>query len=115
MCAGKKPREEGSGPDKVPVDLPVYVKQAILEERPADLFDLEILSSGGRNNAVDEGLVHTLQLAMGCCAPSPMLRPDIKEVVRRLEDVRPKPPTPLYTPVGMKSPRDFSAAAAVAV
>lgn len=105
ILTGKKPRES-EGPDKTVVDLPTSVKAAVLEERISDLFDLEIIT--GMRSPIEDGLVQTLQLAMGCCAPSPAVRPDIKEVVRQLEDIRPKIPTPLYTPTGMKSPRDFT-------
>lgn len=105
ILTGKKPRES-DGPDKRMVDLPTTVKAAVLEERISDLFDLEIIT--GMRSPLEDGLVQTLQLAMGCCAPSPTVRPDIKEVVRQLEEIRPKIPTPLYTPTGMKSPRDFA-------
>lgn len=104
ILTGKKPRES-DGPDKLAVDLPTTVKAAVIEERISDLFDLEIIT--GMRSPLEDGLVQTLQLAMGCCAPSPAVRPDIKEVVRQLEEIRPKIPTPLYTPTGMKSPRDF--------
>ncbi|KAI5075814.1 hypothetical protein GOP47_0009890 [Adiantum capillus-veneris] len=105
ILTGKKPRES-DGPDKLAVDLPTTVKAAVIEERISDLFDLEIIT--GMRSPLEDGLVQTLQLAMGCCAPSPAVRPDIKEVVRQLEEIRPKIPTPLYTPTGMKSPRDFT-------
>ncbi|MCO5611592.1 hypothetical protein L7F22_065846 [Adiantum nelumboides] len=106
ILTGKRPRET-DGPDKLALDLPTTVKAAVIEERISDLFDLEIIT--GMRSPLEDGLVQTLQLAMGCCAPSPAVRPDIKEVVRQLEEIRPKIPTPLYTPTGMKSPRDFTA------
>ncbi|MCO5603282.1 hypothetical protein L7F22_057431 [Adiantum nelumboides] len=105
ILTGKKPRET-DGPDKLALDLPTTVKAAVIEERISDLFDLEIIT--GMRSPLEDGLVQTLQLAMGCCAPSPAVRPDIKEVVKQLEEIRPKIPTPLYTPTGMKSPRDFT-------
>lgn len=106
ILTGKKPRESDGGPDNRMIELPTMVKAAVLEERISDLFDLEIIN--GMHSPLEDGLVQTLQLAMGCCAPSPAVRPNIKEVVRRLEEIRPKVPTPLYTPTGMKSPRDFA-------
>ncbi|KAH7426578.1 hypothetical protein KP509_10G006800 [Ceratopteris richardii] len=106
ILTGKKPRESDDSPEKPAVDLPDMVKAAVIEERISDLFDLEIIA--GMRSPVEEGLVQTLQLAMGCCAPSPLVRPNIKEVVRQLEEIRPKIPTPLYTPTGTKSPRDFA-------
>lgn len=103
ILTGKRPWEN-EGAEKA-VDLPTMVKAAVMEERISDLFDLELVA--GMRSPVEDGLLQTLQLAMGCCAPSPAVRPDIKEVVRQLEEIRPKIPTPLYTPTGMKSPRDF--------
>eukprot|EP01018_Ginkgo_biloba_P016363 Gb_41006 [translate_table: standard] len=76
------------------LDLPTVVKNAVLEERISELFDLELLR--GMRSPADEGLLQVLQLAMGCCAPSPSVRPHIKEVVRQLEEIRPKPQSPLY-------------------
>lgn len=74
------------------VDLPTVVKNAVLEERISELFDLELLRA--MRSPADEGLLQVLQLAMGCCAPSPSVRPHIKEVVRQLEEIRPKPQSP---------------------
>eukprot|EP00252_Welwitschia_mirabilis_P019019 TRINITY_DN4294_c0_g1_i1.p1 TRINITY_DN4294_c0_g1~~TRINITY_DN4294_c0_g1_i1.p1 ORF type:complete len:661 (-),score=69.51 TRINITY_DN4294_c0_g1_i1:82-2064(-) len=93
MLLGRRPSAE---------DLPSIVKGAVLEERVMQVFDAEILrsSGSGRNpSSVDDGiLLQALQLAMGCCAPSPTSRPDILQVVRQLEDMRPKLHSPLYTP-----------------
>ncbi|KAH9310973.1 hypothetical protein KI387_026008 [Taxus chinensis] len=92
------------------VDLPTIVKTAVLEERISELFDLELLR--GMRSPADEGLLQVLQLAMGCCAPSPSVRPHIKEVVHQLEEIRPKSQSPLYTPSPQynsddKSSREF--------
>ena len=101
-----KPPFEFDDSENVVVDLPTYVKQVVLEERVSEIFDSEIVSSM-RGSPIDDGLVQTLQLAMGCCAPLASTRPDIKEVVRQLEDVHPKVLNPLYTPTGMKSPQNL--------
>ncbi|XP_057822859.2 putative kinase-like protein TMKL1 [Cryptomeria japonica] len=92
------------------IDLPTIVKTAVLEERISELFDLELLR--GMRSPADEGLLQVLQLAMGCCAPSPSVRPHVKEVVRQLEEIRPKSQSPLYTPSPQynsddKSSREF--------
>jgi len=93
ILMGKRPGKNSSNEI---VDLPSIVKAAVLEERTMQIFDIEILRA--IRSPADEGLLHALQLAMGCCAPSPAVRPDIKEVVRQLEELRPKMHSPLYTP-----------------
>lgn len=78
------------------VDLPSIVKTVVLEESMLDLFDVDILR--GWRSLVDDGLLRALQLAMGCCAPSPSVRLDIKVVIQQLEEIRPKTHSALYTP-----------------
>lgn len=99
ILIGKRPgKNENSGEF---VDLPSMVKNAVLEETTLELFDLEILR--GLRSPTDDGLLQALRLAMGCCAPSPSVRPDIKTVIRQLEDIRPKPHSALYTPTESRS------------
>jgi hypothetical protein len=50
--------------------------------------------------------VQALKLAMGCCAPVPAARPSMAEVVRQLEESRPKnvhPRSALYSPTESRS------------
>ncbi|KQJ94697.1 hypothetical protein BRADI_3g12650v3, partial [Brachypodium distachyon] len=67
-------------------DLPALVKVAVLEETTMELFHPELAARGAEG-----GLVQALKLAMGCCAPVPAARPTMAEVVRQLEENRPKP------------------------
>lgn len=94
ILTGRRPIERDSSNQIV--DLPTVVKNAVLEERISDLFDPAILG-GGMKSPMDEGLLRVLQLAMGCCAPSPSVRPDIKEVIRQLEKICPLPQSPTYS------------------
>lgn len=94
ILTGRRPIERDSSNQII--DLPTVVKNAVLEERISDLFDLSILG-GGMRSPMDEGLLRVLQLAMGCCAPSPFVRPDIKEVIRQLEKIYPLPQSPTYS------------------
>ncbi|CAA6655344.1 unnamed protein product [Spirodela intermedia] len=50
-----------------------------------------------------DGLVNALKLAMGCCAPVPSVRPDMAEVVRQLEENRPRNRSTLYSPADTRS------------
>jgi serine/threonine protein kinase len=99
VLTGKKPGRSAET-DEV-VDLPTLVKSAVLEEKTTDVFDFEIMRGLARTPA-DDGLLQALQLAMGCCAPTAAVRPDIGEVIRQLEEIRPKVlssmQSPVYTP-----------------
>ncbi|BBN16432.1 hypothetical protein MPTK1_7g06240 [Marchantia polymorpha subsp. ruderalis] len=99
VLTGKRPGKSPES-DEV-VDLPTMVKAAVLEEKTTDLFDFDLVRGTVRTPSED-GLLQALQLAMGCCAPTPVVRPDIAEVIRQLEEIRPKVlssvQSPLYTP-----------------
>lgn len=91
MLMGKRPGRE---------DLPGLVKMAVLEETTMEVFDGELLK-GVR--PMEDGLVNALKLAMGCCAPVPSVRPDMAEVVRQLEENRPRNRSTLYSPADTRS------------
>ncbi|KAI3461026.1 hypothetical protein Pfo_017689 [Paulownia fortunei] len=83
------------------VDLPSLVKVAVLEETTMEVFDVELLK--GIRNPMEEGLVQALKLAMGCCAPVASVRPTMDEVVRQLEENRPRNRSALYSPAETRS------------
>ncbi|KAH9307442.1 hypothetical protein KI387_035353, partial [Taxus chinensis] len=76
ILTGRRPDQRDSANQIV--DLPMVVKNFVLEERISELFNPAILA-GGTRSPTEEGLLRVLQLAMGCCAPSPSVRPDIRE------------------------------------
>lgn len=94
ILMGKKPGKSGRNNEFV--DLPSLVKIAVLEETTMEVFDLEVLK--GIRSPMEDGLVHALKLAMGCCAPVPSIRPTMEEVVRQLEENRPRNRSALYSP-----------------
>ncbi|GER26221.1 leucine-rich repeat protein kinase family protein [Striga asiatica] len=65
------------------LDLPRWVQSVVREEWTAEVFDMELL----RYQSVEEDMVQLLQLAVDCTANYPDLRPDMVEVVARVEDV----------------------------
>ena len=94
LLMGKRPGREAA-------ELPEIVKMAVLEESTIEVFDPEILK-GVR--PTEDGLIQSLKLAMGCCAPVPSVRPDMAEVLRQLEDCRPRPrSSTLYSPADSRS------------
>ncbi|KAG0458637.1 hypothetical protein HPP92_021765 [Vanilla planifolia] len=99
VLIGKKPGK-GIRPGEW-VDLPALVKVAVLEETTMEVFDSELLK--GIRSPAEEGLVQALKLAMGCCAPVASARPDMNEVVRMLEENRPRNRSALYSPADTTS------------
>ncbi|KAF3791275.1 putative kinase-like protein [Nymphaea thermarum] len=102
ILLGKKPGKDARTGDFI--DLPAIVKIAVLEENTMEVFDVEVLR--GIRSPMEDGLVQALKLAMGCCAPVPSVRPDIGEVVKQLEENRPRNRSALYSPTETRSGMD---------
>ncbi|XVF32249.1 hypothetical protein REPUB_Repub17cG0065200 [Reevesia pubescens] len=102
ILIGKKPGKSGRGNDAV--DLPSTVKVAVLEETTMEVFDVEVLK--GIRSPMEDGLVQALKLAMGCCAPVASVRPTMDEVVKQLEENRPRNRSALYSPTETRSEVD---------
>ncbi|XP_077228216.1 transmembrane kinase-like 1 [Tasmannia lanceolata] len=99
ILLGKKPgKDERTGEI---IDLPALVKVAVLEETTMEVFDVEVLK--GIRSPMEDGLVQALKLAMGCCAPVASVRPDMVEVVKQLEENRPRNRSALYSPTETRS------------
>ncbi|KAK9944888.1 hypothetical protein M0R45_010432 [Rubus argutus] len=99
ILIGKRPGKSGRSGEFV--DLPSLVKVAVLEETTLEVFDVEVLK--GIRNPMEEGLVQALKLAMGCCAPVASVRPSMDEVVKQLEENRPRNRSALYSPAEERS------------
>ncbi|KAK9082826.1 hypothetical protein Scep_029297 [Stephania cephalantha] len=99
ILLGKKPGKDGRSGEYV--DLPSLVKVAVLEETTMEVFDVALLK--GIRSPMEEGLVQALKLAMGCCAPVASVRPDMDEVVKQLEENRPRNRSALYSPAETRS------------
>jgi hypothetical protein len=107
LLMGRKPSSSSAGGEAGrAMDLPSVVKVAVLEETALEeVLDVEVVK-GLRVSPAEEGLVQALKLAMGCCAPVAAARPSMAEVVRQLEESRPKnlhPRSALYSPTESRS------------
>ncbi|WVZ54899.1 hypothetical protein U9M48_005638 [Paspalum notatum var. saurae] len=80
LLTGKSPAESTNG-----MDLPQWVASIVKEEWTSEVFDLELM----RDAAAGDELVDTLKLALQCVDPSPAARPEAREVLRQLEQIRP--------------------------
>uniref|UniRef100_A0A0D9XW26 Protein kinase domain-containing protein n=1 Tax=Leersia perrieri TaxID=77586 RepID=A0A0D9XW26_9ORYZ len=83
LLTGKSPAETTNG-----MDLPQWVASIVKEEWTSEVFDLELMRDGDNGPAGDE-LVDTLKLALHCVDQSASVRPDAREVLRQLEQIRP--------------------------
>ncbi|XP_062165401.1 putative kinase-like protein TMKL1 [Alnus glutinosa] len=89
LLSGKEPINQDPTPDE-DFYLPNFMRNAVLGHRIADLFHPNILVSNmhdGRRQVSEEGILKFFRLAMSCCSPSPSLRPNIKQILWKLEDI----------------------------
>lgn len=73
-----------------PLDLylPTSMRNAALDHKVIEMFNFELLSQSNRQTSItEEGLLMYFQLAMSCCSPSPSLRPDTKQIIRKLKEI----------------------------
>ncbi|GMI73410.1 receptor-like kinase 1 [Hibiscus trionum] len=81
LLTGKAPthailNEEG-------VDLPRWVQSIVREEWTAEVFDPELQ----RNQNVEQDMVKLLQLAVDCTVQHPDMRPEMSEMITRIEEL----------------------------
>lgn len=82
LLTGKPAGETTNG-----LDLPQWVASVVKEEWTNEVFDLELVREPAETG--DE-LVNTLKLALHCVDPLPAARPDVHEVLRQLEEIKPE-------------------------
>uniref|UniRef100_A0A5B6YSS0 Protein kinase domain-containing protein n=1 Tax=Davidia involucrata TaxID=16924 RepID=A0A5B6YSS0_DAVIN len=88
ILTGKEPINENPTPAQ-DFYLPNSMRNAILDHRITDLYHPDILlgQSSNESPVTEERILKFCQLAMAACSPSPSLRPDIKQVLRKLEEI----------------------------
>ncbi|CAL4995976.1 unnamed protein product [Urochloa decumbens] len=83
LLTGKSPAESTNG-----MDLPQWVASIVKEEWTSEVFDLELMRDAAAGPVGDE-LMDTLKLALHCVDPAPSVRPEAREVLKQLEQIRP--------------------------
>ncbi|GMJ05936.1 hypothetical protein like AT5G07620 [Hibiscus trionum] len=89
LLSGKEPIIEKPTPDE-DFYLPNFMRNAVLGHRISDLYhpDLLLRNNYDEGNPVtEESILKFFQLAMSCCSPSPSLRPNIRQVLVKLEEI----------------------------
>ncbi|XP_004235179.1 putative kinase-like protein TMKL1 [Solanum lycopersicum] len=89
LLTGKEPFYRKPNFDK-DIYLPNAIQSAILDHRVADFYHPQILVSktdDGQRAVNEDHVYEFLQLAVACCSPSPALRPTIKQVLSKLEEI----------------------------
>ncbi|CAN0927880.1 Probably inactive leucine-rich repeat receptor-like protein kinase IMK2 [Linum grandiflorum] len=103
LLTGKSPGETNNG-----MALPQWVASIVKEEWTNEVFDLEI--SKDSSTATGDELLNALKLALHCVDPSPSARPEVGEVLRQLEKIKPELATeevgiaPAESDDGIKTP-----------
>lgn len=88
IITGKEPFSHNPTPGE-DFYLPNFVSNLILEHRVMELCHPDIIcgQSNDQIRASEERILKFFELALSCCSPSPLLRPQIKEVVKKLEEI----------------------------
>ncbi|PKU77557.1 putative kinase-like protein TMKL1 isoform X2 [Dendrobium catenatum] len=61
---------------------------SVFDSKICDTFSSNIIINGKKDqNSSNEALLRCYQVAISCCSTSPALRPDIKLVIRKLEEI----------------------------
>ncbi|KAJ0906333.1 putative protein kinase RLK-Pelle-LRR-III family [Helianthus annuus] len=91
LVTGKEPINGKASPDQ-DLYLPTAIRNAMLDHRMSDLYHPDVLKDdNGASSRVNEDIIIKFaQLALACCSPSPSLRPDIKQICKKLEEIGPK-------------------------
>ncbi|PIN06757.1 Non-specific serine/threonine protein kinase [Handroanthus impetiginosus] len=88
LITGKEPVHGNTNSDKE-FYLPSATRSAILDDRVTDLYHRDILLglSDDQRVVTEEGILKYFRLAMACCSPSRLLRPDTRQILDKLEEI----------------------------
>lgn len=88
ILTGRAPITDNPSPGQESY-LPDSMKNVIVNHRISDHFHPELLLTESNSKKIEreKRLLMFVQLAMACCSPSPRLRPDIKHVIKKIEEI----------------------------
>jgi serine/threonine protein kinase len=80
-------KNDGDGaPSSRDIFLPASFKNLVLERKISDAFSSDLVRQS-RKAGNEKKLNAFFELATACCSPSPSLRPNTKDIIRRLEEI----------------------------
>ncbi|KAL8247900.1 hypothetical protein R6Q59_009116 [Mikania micrantha] len=88
LITGKEP-VNGKANQNQDLYLTTMISNAIADHRLSNTFHHDVLEdhNGGSSCVNEDMIIKFVQLALACCSPSPSLRPDIKQICRKLEEI----------------------------
>ncbi|KAI4963662.1 hypothetical protein ZWY2020_011229 [Hordeum vulgare] len=86
MLAQKEPAGDDRTPSSRDIFLPASFKNLVLERKISDAFNSDLVRQS-KKSGNEKKLNAFFELATACCSPSPSLRPNTKDILRRLEDI----------------------------
>lgn len=88
LLTGKEPINENQTSDE-DFYLPNYLRSEVLRHRIVDFFHPKILGNSDdiESLIIEAQLLKFFELAMACCSLSSSLRPTIKQILRKLEEI----------------------------
>ncbi|PIN18159.1 Serine/threonine protein kinase [Handroanthus impetiginosus] len=88
LLTGKLPVDENPVQDQ-DFYLPSALRSAILDDKIINLYHPNILLglSDDQRAITEDRILRFFQLAMACCSPSRLLRPDISQVLEKLQEI----------------------------
>ncbi|KAK6936848.1 Protein kinase domain [Dillenia turbinata] len=88
ILTGKEPINADASHDEE-IYLPNMLRNAFLDHQISELYHQDILLNQNSDHGLitEAQILKFFQLAMACCSPSPSLRPSIKQVIKKLEEI----------------------------
>ncbi|GJM86339.1 hypothetical protein PR202_ga02190 [Eleusine coracana subsp. coracana] len=82
----QKESADDNRPKARDIHLPVSFKNLVLERKMSDAFSSD-LAKHCKKSGKEKNLNAFFELATACCSPSPSLRPNTKNILKRLEEI----------------------------
>ncbi|KAL0341131.1 UNVERIFIED_CONTAM: putative kinase-like protein TMKL1 [Sesamum radiatum] len=88
LLTGKLAIDENSTPDQ-DFCLPGALRNAVLDDQMVNLYHPDILLglSNDQRIVTEDRVLRFFQLAMACCSPTRLLRPDINQILEKLQEI----------------------------